>query len=179
MHWRRKWQPTPVAPWVQSMRFSASFEFLKSEERENEVARSKFSSVAQLCLTLRDCMDWSPPGSSVHGIFQAGVLEWGAIAFSTWYSRCFHQAEHRGHALVSLDATRRDKEVSAGVWGRGCSAGDQRSIPGLGRSPEGGCGNPLQYSCLENPHGQRSLWATVHGVAKSRARLSTPPGKPA
>ena len=59
-----------------------------------------------------------------------------------------------------------------------CSAGDQRSIPGLGRSPEGGCGNPLQYSCLENPHGQRSLWATVHGVAKSRARLSTPPGKP-
>ena len=31
------------------------------------------------------------------------------------------------------------------------------SIPGLGRSPEGGHGNPLQYSCLENPHGQRSL----------------------
>ena len=32
-----------------------------------------------------------------------------------------------------------------------------RSIPGLGRSPGGGYGNPLQYSCLENPHGQRSL----------------------
>ena len=31
------------------------------------------------------------------------------------------------------------------------------SIPGLGRSPEGGHGNPLQYSCMENPHGQRSL----------------------
>ena len=40
--------------------------------------------VAQLCLTLRDPMDCSPPGSSVHGIFQARVLEWGAIAFSTW-----------------------------------------------------------------------------------------------
>ena len=38
-----------------------------------------------------------------------------------------------------------------------CSGGDLRSIPGLGRSPEGGHGNPLQYSCLENPHGQRSL----------------------
>ena len=38
-----------------------------------------------------------------------------------------------------------------------CSAGDLGSIPGLGRSPEGGHGNPLQYSCLENPHGQRSL----------------------
>ena len=35
--------------------------------------------------------------------------------------------------------------------------GDLDSIPGLGRSPEGGHGNPLQYSCLENPHGQRSL----------------------
>ena len=34
---------------------------------------------------------------------------------------------------------------------------DLGSIPGLGRSPRGGHGNPLQYSCLENPHGQRSL----------------------
>ena len=38
--------------------------------------------VAQSCPTLRDPMDCSPPGSSVHGIFQARVLEWGAIAFS-------------------------------------------------------------------------------------------------
>ena len=38
-----------------------------------------------------------------------------------------------------------------------CNVGDLGSIPGLGRSPEGGHGNPLQYSCLENPHGQRSL----------------------
>ena len=35
--------------------------------------------------------------------------------------------------------------------------GDLGSVPGLGRSPGGGHGNPLQYSCLENPHGQRSL----------------------
>ena len=40
------------------------------------------SEVTQLCPTLRDPMDCSLPGSSVHGIFQAGVLEWGAIAFS-------------------------------------------------------------------------------------------------
>ena len=38
-----------------------------------------------------------------------------------------------------------------------CTAGDLGSIPGLGRSPGGGHGNPLQHSCLENPHGQRSL----------------------
>ena len=40
------------------------------------------SEVTQSCLTLRDPMDCSPPGSSIHGIFQARVLEWGAIAFS-------------------------------------------------------------------------------------------------
>ena len=39
------------------------------------------SEVAQLCLTLLDPMDCSLPGSSIHGIFQARVLEWGAIAF--------------------------------------------------------------------------------------------------
>ena len=43
------------------------------------------SEVAQSCPTLCDPMDCSPPGSSVHGIFQAKVLEWGAIAFSPGY----------------------------------------------------------------------------------------------
>ena len=47
-----------------------------------------------------------------------------------------------------------------------CNAGDLGSIPGLGQSRGGGHGNPPQYSCLENPHGQRSLWATVHGVTE-------------
>ena len=42
------------------------------------------SEVAQSCLTLRDPMDYSLPGSSIHGIFQARVLEWGAIAFSVY-----------------------------------------------------------------------------------------------
>ena len=38
-----------------------------------------------------------------------------------------------------------------------CNVGDLGSIPGVGRSPGGGHDNPLQYACLENPHGQRSL----------------------
>ena len=45
------------------------------------------SEVAQSCPTLSDPMDCSPPGSSTHGIFQAGVLEWGAIAFSELNNR--------------------------------------------------------------------------------------------
>ena len=49
------------------------------------------------------------------------------------------------------------------------SAGDVRdagSIPGLGRSPGGGKGYPLQYSCLENSMDRRACWTTVHGAAK-------------
>ena len=47
------------------------------------------------------------------------------------------------------------------------ATGDVGSIPGLGRSPGGGRGNPLQYSCLENPMNGRSWWATVHRVSES------------
>ena len=44
--------------------------------------------------------------------------------------------------------------------------GDRGSVPGLGRSPREGNGNPLQYSCLENPMDRGAWWAPVHGVAK-------------
>ena len=47
------------------------------------------------------------------------------------------------------------------------NAGDSGSIPGLGRSPEEGNDNPLQYSCLGNPMDRGTWWATVHGVTKS------------
>ena len=52
------------------------------------------------------------------------------------------------------------------------NAGDPGSIPGLGRSPGEGNGNPLQYSCLDNPMDGGAWQATVHGVAKSRTPLS-------
>ena len=45
-------------------------------------------------------------------------------------------------------------------------AGDTGSIPGSGRSPGGGRGDPLRYSCLENPMDRKAWWATVRGVAK-------------
>ena len=50
-----------------------------------------------------------------------------------------------------------------------CNAGDLGLITGLGRSPEGGYGNPPEYSCLENPQGQRRLVGyIVHGATKGR-----------
>ena len=48
-----------------------------------------------------------------------------------------------------------------------CSVGDPGSIPGWGRSPGEGNGNPLQYSCLENSMDRGAWQATVHGLAKS------------
>ena len=51
-------------------------------------------------------------------------------------------------------------------------AGDSGLIPGLGRSPGGEHGNPLQYSCLENPMDRGAWWATAHRIAKSQIRLS-------
>ena len=74
-----KWQPTRLpCPWDSpGKNTGVGCHFLLQcikVKSENEVAQS--------CPTLSDPMDCSPPGSSVHGIFQARVLEWGAIAFS-------------------------------------------------------------------------------------------------
>ena len=48
------------------------------------------------------------------------------------------------------------------------NAGDANSIPGSGISSREGNGNPLQYSCLENPRDRGSWWATVYGITKSQ-----------
>ena len=53
-----------------------------------------------------------------------------------------------------------------------CNAGDTGLILGLGRSPGEGRGNPLQYSCLENPMDRGACRSTVHGVMKSRTQLN-------
>ena len=53
-----------------------------------------------------------------------------------------------------------------------CNAGDLGSVPGVGRSPGGGHGNPLQDSCLDNHMDRGVWWATVHEITKSQTRLS-------
>ena len=69
---------------------------------------------------------------------------------------------------ASLDAVKRPFRIQCDGKESACNAGDLGLISGSGE----GNGYPLQYSCLENPHGQRSLWAAVHGVAKSQTRPS-------
>ena len=65
-----------------------------------------------------------------------------------------------------------DSLVAQRLKASASNTGDLGSIPGLGRSPGEGNGNPLRYSCLENLMDGGAWWATVHGVAKSWTRLS-------
>ena len=69
---------------------------------------------------------------------------------------------------------RHDKHIPGGSDSKASAYNvrDPGSIPGSGRSPGEGNGNPLQYYCLENPMDGRAWLATVHGVAKSRTGLS-------
>ena len=53
------------------------------------------------------------------------------------------------------------------------NARDEDSVPGLGRSPAVGNGNPLQYSCLENPMDRGTWWAAVHGVTRRTNKISS------
>ena len=73
-----------ATPWTAAHQAPRSLGFSRQEHGSGLPCPSPMreSEVAQSCPTLRDPMDCSPPGSSVHGIFQAPVLEWGAVAFS-------------------------------------------------------------------------------------------------
>ena len=86
------WQPTKLPrPWGspgKNTRVGCHF-LLQCKKVKSE------SEVAQSCPTLHDLMDCSPPGSSIHGIFQARVLEWGAIAFSNYYWRTAKETHNK------------------------------------------------------------------------------------
>ena len=116
MHWRRKWQHTPV--------------FLPGESQGRR--------------SLVGCRLW---GHSVGH-------DWSDLAAAA--------------AAVVILGFPGGSEIKASA----CNTGDLRSIPGPGRSPGEGNGNPLQYYCLENSMDGGAWWATVHGVANSRTRLS-------
>ena len=83
-----------------------------------------------------------------------------------------HKLESRFQGEISITSGMQGfpggSEVKASAW----NSGDPGLIPGSGRSLGEGNGNPLQYSCLENPIEGGAWWATVHGVAKSQTRLS-------
>ena len=99
------------------------------------------------------------------------------------YKQTFHKQElqkERGHFIkirhcfsLSLVKAVTSGAVIKNLPTDGEDAGDAGLIPGLGRSPGVGNGSPLQYSCLVNSMDRGAWQATVHGVAKSRRRVST------
>ena len=113
------------------------------------------SEVTELCPTLSDSMDCNPPGSSVHGIFQAGVLEWGAIAFSVkilpiiLLQRCIYYMCIK--ISVGFPCGSAGKESA-------CSEGDLGSIPGMRSSPGEGNANPLSHIAT-------SIWTCMNSAA--------------
>ena len=127
---------------------------------------------AQLCLTLCDPSDCSPPGSFVHGISQARVLEWVAISYSRGYSG---PRDWVLHLLCLL------------LWEEDCLPLSHLGSPMMYDAEHlficlfvpvyiyhfgEGNGNPLQCSCLENPRDGGAWWAAVYGVTQSRTRLN-------
>ena len=119
----------------------------------------------QSCPTLCDPLDHSPPAS-----------------LSTGFSRekCWSGLSCTPPGDLPDPGTEPETPITAGsglprcsdIKESACNAGNPSSIPGSGRSPGEGNGNPLQYSCLENPMNEEAWQATVHGVAKSWTRLS-------
>ena len=105
--------------------------------------------VAQSCPTLSDPMDCSLPGFSIHGIFQARVLEWGAIAFS----RMIHYSCTNWELFLRLLGF----PGGSVVKNTPANTGDTGLIPGLGRSPGEGNGTLILDSCLGNPM-DRGAW---------------------
>ena len=91
-----------------------------------------------------------------------GSFAWGILSSACFNSYIIFMASLRGFPGGSVG---KESACNAG------DAGDTVSIPGSGRSPGGGHGNPLQNSCPENPMDRRVLQVTVHRVAKSQIQL--------
>ena len=111
---------------------------------------------AQSCLTLCDPMDYTPPGSSVHGILQARTLEWVSISSSrgsSWPKDWTESPEVAGKFFtLSHRECRFNPWVEKILWR--------------------GNGNPLQYSCQDNPMDREAWRVTFPGVTKSQTQLS-------
>ena len=89
------------------------------------------------------------------------------LHFGILGSVCFHVENPRLPNRVCFDTDSREFPGGSDGKASAYKAGDQGSIPGLGRSSGEGNGNPFQYSCLENPMDRGAWEATVHGVAES------------
>ena len=102
-----------------------------------------------------------PPSQSLYKL-SGGLLRTSAsVRTYPWWNTNYILA--RLHGILGFPGGAEVKNLPANAE----DAGDTGSTPGLGGSPAEGNGNPLQYSCLENPMDRGAWWATVHGIANS------------
>ena len=143
--WRRKWQPTPV--------FCPG----KSHGQRNLVGYSPWDQKSRTWLKKLSSSS-SSRTVGVRGLFWNQMIIFPSVFVLYWYTESM---PFSGYSLVAQTL-----KYLPTMWvGLGL-------IRGSGRSPGEGNGNPLQYSCLENPMGGGDWQAIVHGVAKSLTRLS-------
>ena len=124
------------------------------------------------CSCLENPRDGGAWWAAVNGVAQSWTRLKRLSSSSRYDVKCDTNSLHYPTDLV---VALRDGEGCPGaseVKVSARNAGDLGSIPGSGRFSGEGNGNPLQYSCLENPMDGGGWWATVNGVAKSRTRLS-------
>ena len=115
-----------------------------------------------------------PPDLGIKPMSPANLPHWRQI-LCCWATRenpvYFVKYQHLGIPRWIKELIPRGFPGGSVVKNPPANAGDTGSLPGLGRSPGEGNGNPPQYSCLENPMDRRAWRATVHRVARSQTRL--------
>ena len=121
-------------------------------------------------LIVNSTIAWKIPWTEEPGRLQSMELQ---RVWHDWATSLHFISLHQDKK-IQITKIMKERSFPGGSVGREstCNAGDPSSTPGWGRSPGEGNGNPLQYSCLENPTDRGAQWAPVHGVAKSQTRLS-------
>ena len=115
-------------------------------------------------------LSFPPPGD----LLDPGIEPTSPALLGRFFLTLSHQERRHGTILIRLFTLPTTAQVAQVVERPPASAGDVRDvglIPGLGRSPGGGHGSPLQSSCLENPMDRGAWWATVRGVSQSQTGL--------
>ena len=117
-------------------------------------------SLSKLQEMVKDREAWR---AAVHGITSwTWLSDWTTTSITSLLCALYHDEEL--NLTKYFPGGSEDKESA-------CKVGDLGSIPGLGRSPGEESGNPLQYSCLENPMDRGAWRSAIHGVTKSRTQL--------
>ena len=170
--WSQRWQPTRLPrPWDSpGKNTGVGCHFLfqcRKVKSESEVARS--------CPTLRYPMNYSLPGSSVHGIFQARVLEWGAIAFSDLLSKWLLSIQYSifnySHGVVGFPGGAGGKEPACH-----CRRHKRQEFdPSVRKIPlEEGLATHSSILAWRIPVDTGAWGETVYRVTKSQTRLKQP-----